>query len=178
MEYIQTAKFNDVYLVEWKNNCIFDANEFLFKIGYSFVQENEVVSKRNVLRGMGFQMFHSQGKLLRVASGEIYDVIVDIREKSNMFAQWNSFYLSEYDSKWLWIPPGYAHGYLALRENTKVVYKCTEYFNPTSEAGFLWNDNFLSIEWPINFENVILSKRDSSFPTFFECMDYVKNQRK
>lgn len=178
MKYIKTAKFNDVYFIEWKNNCIFDAYEFYSQIGYNFVQENEVVSKRNVLRGMGFQLFHPQGKLLRVVSGEIYDVIVDIKVQSNMFAQWSAFHLSEYDSKWLWIPPGYAHGYLALRENTKVVFKCTEYFDPTSEAGFLWNDEFLSIKWPINSENIILSKRDSRFPTFCECMNYVISYKK
>lgn len=163
------TKFKDIYAFQYDEGR-FDYNDFYAKTGYRIVQENEAVSKKNVIRGMGYQTRHPQGKLLRVIHGAIFDVVVDIRKQSDDFSQWDFLYLSDTEPYWVWIPPGYAHGYLSLADDTKIIFKCTEYYQSNDEKGFLWNDQVLSINWPISPRKAVVSDKDSKFPSFLECM--------
>jgi dTDP-4-dehydrorhamnose 3,5-epimerase len=125
-----------------------------------FVQDNESVSKKNVLRGLHFQFPpFSQGKLVRVVEGSVLDVVVDLRKDSSTFGQWHGEILSESNRKLFWIPEGFAHGFVALEENTKFLYKCTNYYSPDSEFTLLWNDATLNIDWGVL--NPIISKKDN-----------------
>lgn len=172
------VELEDVLLIEYKEDYLFNAEIIKKLTGYYLVQENEVFSKRNVLRGIGFQLNHPQGKLLRVVQGEIYDVIVDMRSESPSFQKWKSFVLSSNDNKWLWIPPGYAHGYLVLSENALVSFKCTDYYYSDDEVGFIWNDKNLNIDWPVKSTEIVISKKDNNFSDFRECVEYVKREKK
>lgn len=163
------TKFSDIYAFKYDDDR-FDYTDFYTKTGYRIVQENEAVSKKNVIRGMGYQARHSQGKLLRVIHGAIFDVVVDVRKQSADFSKWDSLYLSEEDLYWVWIPPGYAHGYLSLINDTKIIFKCTEYYHVNDEKGFIWNDQSLAINWPIDPKKAVVSDKDSQFPSFLECM--------
>jgi dTDP-4-dehydrorhamnose 3,5-epimerase len=141
-------------------------NTFLLQtIGHEFVQDNESCSKLHVVRGLHFQKPpHEQGKLVRVVTGRVLDVVLDLRKKSNNFAKHICVELSAENNKQLWIPPGFAHGFLALEDDTKLVYKCTQYYNKESEATILWNDKDLKIDWTI--QNPIVSEKDSIAPAF------------
>lgn len=124
-----------------------------------FVQDNESISAKNVLRGLHFQSPpFAQGKLVRVAQGRVLDVAVDIRKGSKTYGQHVAVELSAENKKQLWIPPGFAHGFLSLEENTQFLYKCTAYYSPQHEHTLLYNDNDLHIEW--NCENPIVSDKD------------------
>ena len=114
-----------------------------------FVQDNHSRSSRNVLRGMHFQRENPQGKLVRVVTGEIFDVAVDLRRSSSTFGQWFGVTLREGDGRQLWIPPGLAHGFLVLSDAADVSYKCTTLYHGASDSGLLWNDPAVGIEWPI-----------------------------
>ena len=127
-------------------------------INYEFVQDNYSRSFKNVLRGLHFQENNVQGKLLRVVQGEVFDVAVDIRENSPTFGQWVGMILSAENNKQLWIPPGFAHGFLVLSDIADFEYKCTNYYDPHSERCLLWNDPTINISWPIS--NPILSDKD------------------
>lgn len=127
-----------------------------------FVQDNFSSSLKGVLRGLHFQKTKPQGKLVRVVRGEVYDVAVDIRKNSNTFGQWQGVVLSEHNQKQLWVPPGFAHGFVVLSEIADFDYKCTEYFDPSDEGSIIWNDPNLDISWPI--KNPILSLKDASAP--------------
>lgn len=118
-------------------------------IDASFVQDNHSRSSQWVLRGLHYQLRHTQGKLVRIAYGEIFDVAVDVRRSSPTFGQWVGEYLSADNQRMLWIPPGFAHGFVVLSERVDFLYKCTDYYDPTSERTLLWNDPSLGIEWPI-----------------------------
>lgn len=128
-----------------------------------FVQDNYSRSSKGVLRGLHFQKTKPQGKLVRVVRGEVYDVAVDLRKNSNTFGQWEGVVLSEYNQKQLWVPPGFAHGFLVLSETADFDYKCTDYFDPSDEGVILWNDQNLDISWPT--ENPILSFKDANAPS-------------
>ena len=121
----------------------------LLGIDAEFVQDNYSRSGRHVLRGLHFQKTQPQGKLVRVARGEVFDVAVDIRPYSPTFGQWTSAILSEENQTQLWIPPGPAHGFVVLSESADFEYKCTDYYNPQDEACLLWNDPTINIEWPV-----------------------------
>lgn len=123
-----------------------------------FVQDNVSKSKKNVLRGLHFQHNSPQGKLVSVLKGSIYDVAVDLRKESDTFLNWHAVKLTDKDFKQFWIPEGFAHGFLSLEENTIVHYKCTNFYDPTSEETMMWNDSTLKINWPTNAP--ILSKKD------------------
>ncbi len=136
----------------------------LFKdngINYDFVQENHSGSKKNVLRGLHYQVVKPQGKLVRVVKGEVFDVAVDLRRSSVTFGQWVSEVLSEDNKRILWIPPGFAHGFYVLSDWAEVIYKTTEYYSPEYERTIIWNDPDIGIKWPIS-DNVepILSEKD------------------
>lgn len=164
---IKTSKiFNDVFLVKW-DDCLFQAEEFEQTTGFKFVQENEVMNiKANTVRGMGMQLKNPQGKLIRVVKGSVYDVIVDARINSETFQQWESYILNNSEKEWLWIPPGYMHGYMTLKDGTIVQYKCTSYYCKDDEVGFRWNDPKISITWPTEGKNIIVSQRDGEYPLF------------
>jgi len=127
-------------------------------IGLPFIQDNLVFSKHNVLRGLHFQYKNPQGKLIRVIQGEILDVAVDIREKSPTYGNWISEKLNDENQCQLYIPPGFAHGYLVLSKTALVYYKCTNVYFPEYDAGIIWNDKSIGIKWGI--ENPLLSEKD------------------
>lgn len=124
-----------------------------------FVQDNHSKSSRGVLRGLHYQISNSQGKLIRVISGEIFDVAVDLRQRSATFGQWVGAVLSEENKHQLWIPEGFAHGFLVLSEHAEVLYKTTDYWAPEHERCLLWNDPAINIQWPIE-KQPLLSEKD------------------
>ena len=134
----------------------------------TFVQDNHSSSSKNVLRGLHYQKPpKAQGKLVRVTSGEIFDVIVDIRRSSPNFGKWISVKISSSNKKVLWIPPGFAHGFLTITENAEVTYKTTEYYSKENERGIVWNDQSIGIKWPSG-SNFILSSKDKGALTLAE----------
>jgi len=118
-------------------------------IAVDFVQDNHSVSNRWVLRGLHYQQPAAQGKLVRVVAGEVFDVAVDIRRSSPSFGRWVGVTLSAANRRLLWVPPGFAHGFLALSDAAEVLYKCTEFYSPANEHVIAWNDPALGIEWPL-----------------------------
>ena len=125
----------------------------------NFVQDNFSRSSRDVLRGLHFQKCKPQGKLVRVVKGKVFDVAVDIRKNSSSYGKWISVILSERNMKQLWLPPGFAHGFLVLSKFADFEYKCTDYYDPSDEKCVLWNDADLNISWPT--ENPKLSDKDA-----------------
>lgn len=124
-----------------------------------FVQDNHSKSKKGILRGLHYQTENTQGKLVRVISGEVFDVAVDIRRDSSTFGQWVGVYLSAENKRQLWVPEGFAHGFYVTSEEAEFVYKCTDYYNPNAEHTILWNDPEVDIKWPI-MTLPILSEKD------------------
>ncbi|HHA2226773.1 TPA: dTDP-4-dehydrorhamnose 3,5-epimerase [Enterobacter ludwigii] len=132
-----------------------------------FVQDNHSKSSGGVLRGLHYQMPpYAQAKLVRCIVGEVFDVAVDVRETSASFGQWVGVHLSATNKRQLWIPEGFAHGFLTLSENAEFVYKTTNYYDKESEAGVIWNDPELNIHWPLGELNVSLSQKDVELPIF------------
>lgn len=132
-----------------------------------FVQDNQSMSQKNVLRGLHFQNPpFAQGKLIRVIKGSVLDVAVDIRKSSATYGKSVVINISEYNKTMFYIPEGFAHGFLTLEDYTIFSYKCTHFFNKESEGSLLWNDKNLQIDWKI--ENPILSEKDKTAPTFIE----------
>ncbi len=129
----------------------FNQNEFNQAVGYSvhFVQDNHSKSKKGVLRGLHYQLSNVQGKLVRVVQGSVFDVAVDLRLESKTYGQWVGLELSADNKKQLWIPKGFAHGFLVLSEEVEFLYKTTDYWNPSAEKCIAWNDPKLNITWPI-----------------------------
>lgn len=127
-----------------------------------FVQDNHSRSSRGVLRGLHFQEPHSQGKLIRCVRGAVFDVAVDVRAGSPTFSRWFGVDLTEENRWMMWVPPGFAHGFLTLSEVADVTYKCTDYYDPSSERSILWNDPKIGIEWPA--AEARLSKKDAAAP--------------
>lgn len=134
----------------------------------NFVQDNISLSKKNVLRGLHFQEYpYSQGKLVTVLQGKVLDVAVDIRKNSKTFGQFQSVELSSDNKYQFWIPPGFAHGFLTLEDNTLFSYKCTNFYSPEHEKTIKWNDLILAIDWQ-NISNPILSEKDELGQSFIE----------
>ncbi len=132
-------------------------------IDYEFVQDNHSRSVRGTLRGLHFQRAHVQGKLVRVTSGEVFDVAVDVRRSSPDFGRWAGMRLSAANRRSLWVPPGFAHGFLVLSDVADFVYKCTDYYDPESERAIRWNDPAIGIDWPLEPGiSPILSARDAA----------------
>ena len=141
----------------------FNHKRFEEAIGHkvNFVQDNHSKSIKGVLRGMHFQLPpHAQGKLVRVLQGEVFDVAVDIRKSSPTFGQWVAEILTAENKKQLWIPEGFAHGFLTLSETAEFLYKTTDYYSKECEQAIRWDDGFLNIEWPAGFSPVV-SEKDS-----------------
>lgn len=135
-------------------------------ISVNFVQDNHSYSQKNVLRGLHWQAApDTQGKLVSAIGGTIWDVAVDIRQNSKTYGQWVGVELSGDNKKMLWIPEGFAHGFVVLSDEVHLIYKCTGFYAPKSERSCIWNDQDLKIDWPINFQPII-SDKDSKAPLF------------
>ena len=138
-----------------------------------FVQDNHSQSARNTLRGLHYQIKQPQGKLVRVIAGEVFDVAVDMRKSSLTFGQWVGVSLSAENMKMLWVPPGFAHGFLVVSEQAEVVYKCTDYYAPEYERTIAWNDRDLNIAWPLlQNRKPLLSKKDAEGISFKDAEVY------
>ena len=169
--FIET-KIKDVYIIEPK---VFDDPRGYFMESYNkkdffeagltieFVQDNESKSKRGVLRGLHFQTKHSQGKLVRVTKGKVFDVAVDLRKDSPTFGKWEGLILTDENKKQFYVPEGFAHGFLVLSDVAVFSYKCTDYYTPEYDSGILWNDEDIAIEWPLQgIEEILLSDKDKT----------------
>jgi dTDP-4-dehydrorhamnose 3,5-epimerase len=128
---------------------------------HNFVQDNQSYSHRGVLRGLHYQIVEPQGKLVRVLAGQIWDVAVDLRSGSPDFGKWAGFHLSGTELDSLWIPEGFAHGYLVLSETASVLYKTTRYYQPSGERSILWSDPTLNIKWPLEGTEPSVSAKDA-----------------
>lgn len=139
-------------------------------IPYTFVQDNHSGSRKGVLRGLHYQIRHPQGKLVRVVVGEIFDVCVDLRRRSPTFGKWVGIALAATDNMQVWIPEGFAHGFLVLSEWAEVLYKVTDFYAPEWDRTLLWNDPDVGIEWPLEQGQVpIQSERDRSGKRFMDA---------
>lgn len=143
----------------------------LLNINSTFVQDNHSRSSKGVLRGLHFQRNNPQGKLVRVVRGEVFDVAVDIRKDSPTFGQYASIILNEENKKQFWIPAGLAHGFMVLSDFADFEYKCTNYYDPTSEGCILWSDPDLNIQWPLGNISPKLSEKDTNGMLF---NDYIR----
>jgi dTDP-4-dehydrorhamnose 3,5-epimerase len=138
-----------------------------------FVQDNHSHSTRYSLRGLHFQIRQPQGKLVRVSRGEVFDVVVDLRRSSPHFGQWVGVLLSEANHHMLWVPPGFAHGYLALSEEIDFLYKCTDFYAPEHERALRWDDPEIGVQWPLpGGVRPILSAKDAVAPSFKDAETY------
>lgn len=177
--FIKTS-IEGVYIIE---PTVFGDNRGYFMESYSkrdfeeagltmnFVQDNESKSKKGVLRGLHFQTKNTQGKLVRVVEGEVFDVVVDLREGSPTFGKWEGVTLTAENKRQFYIPEGFAHGFLVLSETATFQYKCTDYYAPEYDGGVLWNDPDIGIEWPLEgIEEVLLSEKDQKQQTLKEFM--------
>ncbi|MGK0673447.1 MAG: dTDP-4-dehydrorhamnose 3,5-epimerase [Halothiobacillaceae bacterium] len=132
-------------------------------LNLSFVQDNHSRSSRGILRGLHYQLVRPQGKLVRVTRGEVFDVAVDLRQSSPTFGRWVGVRLSEDNHLMLWVPPGFAHGFLVLSETADFLYKCTDYYAPEHERCIRWNDPDIGIDWPMgDLGAPVLSAKDSN----------------
>ena len=136
-----------------------------------FVQDNLSYSIKNALRGLHFQVTRPQAKLVRVISGEVFDVAVDIRRTSPTFGRWVSVHLSEHNKRQVYIPPGCAHGFCVLSKSARVFYKCSDFYDPDDEGGILWSDPTLAIGWPVR--HPIVSEKDTALP----CLDEIPTEK-
>ncbi|WP_422475553.1 dTDP-4-dehydrorhamnose 3,5-epimerase [Endozoicomonas sp. ALB032] len=135
-----------------------------------FVQDNHSRSKQGILRGLHIQTQHTQGKLVRVIQGEVYDVVVDLRKDSLTYGQWHGVFLSAKNKRMLWVPEGFAHGFYVTSASADFVYKCTDYYAPEYDLSIAWNDPDLAIEWPLlNGEQPLLSGKDENAIAFSEA---------
>ncbi|MBF7980267.1 MULTISPECIES: dTDP-4-dehydrorhamnose 3,5-epimerase [Rahnella] len=135
-----------------------------------FVQDNHSKSNKGILRGLHYQTQNTQGKLVRVTAGEVFDVAVDVRKKSPTFGQWVGVYLSAENKRQFWVPAGFAHGFYVTSEIAEFVYKCTDYYNPKFEHSILWNDPQLNIDWPVIDACIQLSEKDKNGVLFDDAI--------
>ncbi len=135
-----------------------------FHCSESFVSRSD----KNVVRGMHFQTFHPQTKLVSVISGKIYDVIIDLRKESKTYGQWRGFYLSSENHKGLFVPRGFAHGFMSLEDNTEVLYQCDGAYDKDTDTGILFSDKDIGIKWPADTSSLIAGQRDKELMTFRE----------
>jgi len=157
MEFLPTA-ISDVVVI--KPRVFEDARGFFMEtwearkfakanLRWDFVQDNHSRSEKHTLRGLHYQIKQPQGKLVRVVAGEVFDVVVDLRRSSRTFGQWVGTTLSAETKQQLWVPPGFAHGFLVTSESAEFIYKCTDYYAPQFERTLTWNDPQIGIDWPL-----------------------------
>lgn len=153
----------------------FNDKDFSAAVGQQvkFIQDNHSFSKKGVLRGLHYQMEQAQGKLVRVGRGSVFDVAVDLRQSSNTYGQWVGVELSAENKKQLWIPPGFAHGFLVLSDEAEFLYKTTDYWRAASEQCLMWNDPMLNIQWPDVGSQPILNIRDLQGLSWAEAPKYL-----
>jgi len=178
------TKIDGLYIIEPK---VFGDNRGYFMETYNkeqfdeaglnmtFVQDNESKSNKGVLRGLHFQKKHSQGKLVRVTKGEVFDVAVDLRIGAPTYGHWEGVVLNDENKKQFYIPEGFAHGFLVLSDEAVFNYKCTDLYSPEYDGGVMWNDPDINIEWPLDMiENILLSEKDKKHPSLKELdlMEY------
>lgn len=145
-------------------------------LNMDFVQDNHSKSKKGVLRGLHFQTKHTQGKLVRAIKGSVWDVAVDLRKDSETFGKWYGLLLSEENKRMIYVPEGFAHGFVTLEDETEFQYKCTDYYAPEYDSGIIWNDKDIAIEWPfeeygIKVEDLSLSEKDKKQQSFEEFVE-------
>jgi dTDP-4-dehydrorhamnose 3,5-epimerase len=179
----EPTRLPEVVLI--KPHVLGDARGFFFEswhedkfaaagIGAPFVQDNQSHSTHHTLRGLHFQIRQPQGKLVRVTQGEVFDVAVDIRRSSPRFGQWVGVVLNDTNHHMLWVPPGFAHGYLALSEKIDFLYKCTDFYAPQHERAIRWDDPQLGVQWPLPAGVAPnLSARDAAAPYLYEAELYL-----
>lgn len=139
-------------------------------IDVDFVQDNHSKSAQGILRGLHYQIRQPQGKLVRVVSGSVFDVAVDMRSNSPTFGQWVGYELSAENHRMMWVPPGFAHGFYVMSESAEFVYKCTDYYAPEHERSVLWNDKQLNIDWQlVGGHPPTLSEKDAEAPSFVDA---------
>lgn len=168
------TEIKGVYIVETK---VFGDNRGYFMETYNyndfkeagldmeFVQDNQSKSTKGVLRGLHFQKKHSQGKLVRVTRGKVFDVGVDLRDGSETYGKWVGVVLSEENKKQFYLPKGFAHGFVVLSDEAEFCYKCTDFYHPEDEGGLIWNDPDIGIKWPLDgIDNIIFSDKDKLWP--------------
>jgi|TARA_Y100000310_G_scaffold55194_2_gene50617 dTDP-4-dehydrorhamnose 3,5-epimerase len=179
----KSKNFNDVFVFTPRvfhdhRGCFYESyNENTFKeAGFNeiFVQDNFSISRANVIRGLHYQWDGPMGKFVKVASGAIMDVIVDVRKGSPTYGVYESFMLTAENKKELWVPPGYAHGIISLEDNTVLHYKCTAVYNSDGESGINPLDPELNIDWGIDKSSLILSEKDSAAQSFSEYRNNPK----
>jgi dTDP-4-dehydrorhamnose 3,5-epimerase len=157
------------FFESWQRQRFADAG-----LDLQFVQDNHTRSARYTLRGLHYQIRQPQGKLVRVSRGEAFDVAVDMRRSSPRFGQWVGAILSDSNHHMLWVPPGFAHGYLALSAEVDFVYKCTDYYAPEHERSIRWNDATLGVRWPLPAGAApILSGKDAQAPSFSDAEHFA-----
>jgi dTDP-4-dehydrorhamnose 3,5-epimerase len=163
---IETKRYGDArgYFMETYKKSDFDAAGLV----YDFVQDNQSSSRKGVLRGLHFQKQHPQAKLVRVLSGEVFDVAVDLRTGSATYGKWVGARLSAESGTQFLIPRGFAHGFMVISEKAEFAYKCDELYHPEDEGGIIWNDPDIGIKWP-EIGEIILSEKDSRNPTLAQC---------
>ena len=146
----------------------YNEKEFMETTGLqvAFVQDNHSRSNRHVLRGLHYQIQQPQGKLVRVISGDVFDVAVDIRRSSPTFGKWVGDYLTAENKKQMWVPPGFAHGFLVLSDDAEFLYKTTDYWAPEHERCIRWNDPVLNVQWPITGDPLVSGKDEKG--AFFQ----------
>ena len=153
------------FMETWRESAFVDRG-----LDHRFVQDNHSRSVQHTLRGLHYQLARPQGKLVRVVSGEVFDVAVDLRRSSDTFGRWVGARLSEANREQLWIPPGFAHGFLVLSDRADVVYKCTDYYAPGDDRSVRWNDARIDVEWPLPAGvQPLLSDRDRTAPSLGEA---------
>ena len=169
---VEPAVFGDErgYFMETYNDKAFTEGG----IDASFVQDNQSMSKKGVLRGLHFQYTHPQGKLVRVLVGEVFDVAVDIRPDSPTLGRWAGVRLSAENKKQFYVPPGFAHGFLVLSDEAVFAYKCTEYYHPEDEGGIAWDDPSVRVQWPLGGKSPVLSEKDRQWSTLEDAIDRLK----
>lgn len=168
---IEPSVFGDergFFLESWNARTFADAG-----LDLTFVQDNQSRSARGVLRGLHYQLAKPQGKLVRVVAGRVFDVAVDLRRKSPTFGQSFGLELSAANRRMLWVPPGFAHGFLALEDGTDFIYKCTDFYAPEEERSLLWSDPALAIPWPLDGLSPIVSSKDIAAPGLAQAEVYL-----
>ena len=152
------------FFESWQKKVFADAG-----IHADFVQDNHSRSIKNVLRGLHYQIRQPQGKLIRVITGEVFDVAVDLRRSSATFGKWAGAILSSENFQMLWIPPGFAHGFLVLSDTAEFVYKATDFYAPQYERSIRWDDPQIQIDWPLQGQTPILSNKDANGTLFHDA---------
>jgi dTDP-4-dehydrorhamnose 3,5-epimerase len=143
-------------------------------INVDFIQDNHSFSRKGVIRALHFQLKHPQGKLVHVISGKVFGVAVDLRPNSQTFGKWFGVELTDDNGLQFYIPPGFAHGFLALEENTHFFYKCTDFYYPEDEVGIIWNDPSIGIEWPLGqLDEIIISDKDKKLSSFDKVKEII-----